>query len=264
MNYKITDAHAHVFPEKVAGKAAHSISDFYSLGSTGEASALRLTSLGEAAGVSRFLVCSAAMSEAQTRSINDFMALLSQDSRLIPLGTIYPDYPMWEEELCRIKELGLHGIKLHPDFQKFAINDEKMIEKYRLMAKLGLPVLFHTGDKRYSNSNPILIARLMDRVPELKIVAAHFGGYSEWDDAYRDLPVSDNLYFDTSSSLEDMRDKDQALKMIAKHGVKKFFFGTDFPIWEPKEEIERFLSLGLSYEDNKMIFSENFDRFYNL
>ena len=51
-------------------------------------------------------------------------------------------------------ELGLRGIKIHPDFQKLAIDDESAIDTYKAIARRGLPVLFHMGDNRYDFSSP--------------------------------------------------------------------------------------------------------------
>ena len=73
-------------------------------------------------------------------------------------------------------ELGLRGIKIHPDFQKLAIDDERGIETYKAIARRDLPVLFHMGDDRYDFSSPERLTNLLRRVPELRAVAAHFGG----------------------------------------------------------------------------------------
>ena len=88
-----------------------------------------------------------------------------------------------EGEILRIKAMGLRGIKLHPDFQKFEIDDEKMFPTYKILEREKLPILFHTGDKRYNFSGPRHLIKIMEKFPDLVCIGAHFGGWSMWDEA---------------------------------------------------------------------------------
>ena len=89
----------------------------------------------------------------------------------------------------------------------------------------------------------------------MKFVAAHFGGYTEWDKSEEFL-VGKNVFFDTSSTLFKLP-IEKAMQMIEKHGVEKFLFGTDYPMWNHKEELERFSKLPLSEEEKQMILYKN-------
>ena len=62
------------------------------------------------------------------------------------------------------------------------------------------PILFHCGDSRTDFSSPWRLARVLDTFPHLKIIAAHFGGYSEWGEVWKHL-TGRKLWFDTSSTL---------------------------------------------------------------
>ena len=158
--------------------------------------------------------------------------------------------------MIRICEKGLHGIKLHPDFQLFDIDDEKAVYMYSLAAKYNLPILFHMGDDRYSYSEPKRLIKAMDLIPDLTAIAAHFGGYRHWQ-SIKDYEINDRLFFDTSSSLF-MLDKHIAEDAIHHFGADRFMFGTDFPMWNPQKEVERFLELGLTEEERVQIFSKTF------
>jgi predicted TIM-barrel fold metal-dependent hydrolase len=160
-------------------------------------------------------------------------------------------------------ENGLVGVKFHNDFQKYPIDDEKAIPMYREIAKRGLPVLLHMGDHRYDFSGPERLKNLMLRVPDLRVQAAHFGGWSVWDRVDCLPKDSERLVFDTCSSLAFM-DKEMALRLIDHYGVEAFMFGTDFPMWKTEKEVERNLALGLSESENQMLFANNFLRFYNV
>jgi predicted TIM-barrel fold metal-dependent hydrolase len=215
-------------------------------------------------GAERFLVCSSAVTADQTVHINDFIAKSCQNHpEMVGLGALHPDFSDIIGELDRIMKMGLVGIKFHNNFQKFPIDDDKALPMYREIAKRGLPVLFHMGDKRYDFTGPKRLKNLMLRVPDLKVHAAHFGGYSQWDEVDCLPKDPDRLVFDTSSSLAFM-DAEKANRLIDRFGVESFLFGTDFPMWNAKEELQRNLALGLSEEENKLLFAENFIRFYSI
>lgn len=261
--YRIIDAHTHIFPDVLAKKAAASIGDFYDLPMSYPASVEQLLAAEREINAEQMLVCSSAVTPKQVVSINDFIASeCNAHPEFIGLGTLHPDFADYEAELDRVLELGLHGIKFHPDFQHFAIDDPKYFDVFRAIAKRGLPVLFHTGDKRYHNSSPEQLTNLMRAVPDLVATGAHFGGYSEWESAFRQ-PKNPQVFYDTSSSLFEL-DRDFALRMIDHFGVEQFMFGTDFPMWKPKEEIERFFHLGLGEAENKAILHDNCCRLYKL
>ena len=119
----------------------------------------------------------------------------------------------------------------------------------------GLVVLAHAGDYRFDFSSPKRIANVVEKHPDLKFVAAHFGGYTEWDKSEEFL-VGKNVFFDTSSTLFKLP-IEKAMQMIEKHGVENFLFGTDYPMWNHKEELERFSKLPLSEEEKQMILYKN-------
>lgn len=263
MDYRIIDAHAHIFPDKIADKAAASICDFYGFQYTENAAVKTLLSDGENLNVTNYLVCSASVTAGQTKGINDYMAEVNKDEKFVALGTLHPDNEDFRDELSRIKGMGLNGIKIHSDFQHFILDDSRMIAICKEIAKESLPILFHMGDARSDGSSPKRLLNILKEVPNLITIAAHMGGYSAWDEAYEVLPVMDNLYFDTSSAISFMKDED-IFRMLNKHGTEKFLFGTDFPIWRIEDEAKRLLSLNLSEADNRAIFSENFIKLFKI
>lgn len=253
---RIIDFHAHIFPAKIALKASKAIGDFYKAPMLYNGSVAELLASGDAIGVERYIVHSTATKSEQVSSINDFIiGEVSREKRFIGFGTIHPDYPGADGEISRIREAGLAGIKLHPDFQRFEIDDGKMDGIYERLAADGIPVLVHAGDCRYDFSGPRRIARVLDRHPSLRLVAAHFGGYTEWDEALESL-AGRELMFDTSSTLWKLP-KEAALAIIRKHGTERFLFGSDFPMWDHAGELERFLALGLSERENEAILGKN-------
>lgn len=262
---KIADIHAHIFPHKVAAKATESIGAFYDAESDMfcAASAENLLQYGQEAGTCRFAVCSSAVNAHQVAAINTFIA---EECRQYPsflgLGTLFPTMKNYQEELDRIQELGLHGIKIHSDFQKIPLDAPEAVPMYRELARRGLPVLFHMGDARYDYSAPFRLQNLVRQVPDLIAIAAHFGGYQDWDASYA-LPQAPNVWYDTSSTLAFLS-RDRAMSMLERLGPERFLYGTDFPMWDPREELKRFLSLDLDPGLQEKILYGNFQTLFHL
>ncbi|MBR3039149.1 MAG: amidohydrolase [Lachnospiraceae bacterium] len=260
---RIIDAHTHIFPSKIAFKASESIGNFYGIPMHSDASPESLLRLQAELGSEHCLVCSSALSPAQVETINNFIVNeCNEHPEFIGLAAMHKDYENFEEELDRVKSLGLKGVKFHHDMQGYAIDDPKCMPIYEAMERKGMILLLHMGDARYEFTNPHRLKEIALRFPNLTIVGAHFGGYSEWDEAYR-MPKLPNVYYDTSSSLF-MLEPQMAVRFIDHFGPEKYFFGSDFPMWNPKQELDRFMNLGLSDEVNKMILYDNFARVFDL
>ena len=256
---RIIDAHAHIFPQKIAAKAVESIGHFYDLKMhDGNGTAEALLESGQQIGVDRYLVCSTATRPGQVKAINDFIwAEAEAHPEFVPFATMHPDLEDLEEEMERILSRGYYGLKLHPDFQEFNIDDDRAMEIYRL-AEGKLAILFHTGDDRYDFSAPRRMERVAEKFPNLTCIAAHFGGYRSWKEAL-DCYQAPNIYMDTSSALFAIT-KEEAWRFFDRFGPDRFFFGTDFPMWKHREELARFNALDLPEDFRKKVLSENFAR----
>lgn len=261
---KIIDAHAHIFPPKISEKAVKSIGDFYEISMTSDkGTSEALIESGKQIGVEKYLVFSTATKPEQVESIDRFIiSECEKHSEFLGLGTMFIGYKDFEKEIKFLKDNNIKGIKLHPDFQHFAFDDKELYPIFECLKENNMFVLTHSGDKRYKFSNPDKIARVAQDFPGLKIIAAHFGGWSEWE-AAKKLPKLENLYFDTSSTL-GMGGKETAIKIFDKFDKTHFFFGTDFPMWGHKDEFERFMELKLSDKVREDILYNNFAKFYGL
>ena len=256
---KRIDFHTHIYPDKIALKASRSVGEFYHMSMCYDGSVSMLLRLGERYGIDRFVVHPVATEAAQVRPVNDYTALMvrTYPDRFTGFATILPGFEDAAGEIDRAVSLGLRGIKLHPDFQKFAIDDERAFSIYEA-AEGRLPILFHTGDFRYEYSNPARLARVLDRFPKLLAIGAHFGGWSEWDEAARVL-AGRGVYVDTSSSLYAVP-PEHARELIGCFGADHVLFGTDYPMWDPGEELARVAQIGLSPEETEMIMHGNAER----
>lgn len=250
------DIHTHVFPEKIAGKAIEFLEDYYHHQWPGAGSRDDLLKAMDAAGVEKSLIFSCATKAEQVMPANDFLEKLQNESggRFIAFGTLHPDFPDCESELERIKQMGLKGVKFHPDFQKIYLDEPKMLRIYGIIGS-ELPVVLHMGDRRTDFSSPWRLARVLDMYPELKAVAAHFGGYSEWDEVKK-LLVGRNVWFDTSSTFWELP-AETAREIALAHGTDKLLFGSDYPASLPGTAIDDVRSMDLSESDYEKIFFRN-------
>ena len=266
LNYSkyIIDAHAHIFPDKIAQKAADNIGRFYDLYMNFDGTTDTLIKQGDECSVSKFVVQSVATVPHQVKRINDFIvsAVQKYPDRLIGFGSLHPDMKGMEEEIDRIISIGLHGIKLHPDFQKFAINDENACRIYDAVGDR-LPFLIHTGDKRYKYSNPSLMAEIAKKYPHTRFIAAHFGGWSEWEEAEQELVGLDNIWVDTSSSFYSMT-PEKAAELITKFGSDRVFFGTDYPMWRADKDLEFLDKIPLGEDIKEKVLWKNINSFLGL
>ena len=253
----VIDFHVHIYPDKIAKKAIHNTEEFYKIHAceTGIVSNLLESSPEKGGAIDRFVVFSPAAVPAQVRSINNFIAAISREHReFTGFGTLHPDLPNPGDEIEYMTEAGLRGVKFHPDMQQFNIDDEKMTGIYGLLSNR-LPVIFHTGDYRYSFSHPARLAKVLDNFPGLVVVAAHFGGWSLFDLALEYL--KDRFcYFDISSSLPYLGKK-RAEELIHIYGAERFLFGSDYPMWNPVSCLEDFLQLKLTGREQELILYKN-------
>lgn len=263
--YKIIDAHCHIYPDKIAEKAAAATCNFYEgLGSTLDGTVSTLLKEAELAGIDHCIVQSVATTPKQVSSINHFIAsaVAGSDGKFTGFGTLHPDSEDMTADVEEIIRLGLKGVKLHPDIQKLKIDDYRMLKLYEL-CEGRLPILIHTGDKRYDFSNPNRMMPILDIYNNLTVIGAHFGGWSIWEEATEKLSKYKNFYVDCSSSLYALT-PEKAKELMQAYGTNRVLFGTDYPMWKPKEEIERFLQIELTEKEREDILYNNAAKLLNI
>lgn len=268
--YRVADVHAHIYPDKIAQKATASVSRFYDIDMAVEAGTPEvLLENGSKIGCERYLVCSVATKLEQVDSIGDFIASQCDlHPEFLGLGAYHQDETDPVRALDRVQDKGLVGVKIHPDFQHVNIDDDRLMPLYRELASRKLPILVHMGDDRVDYSSPQRLVRVLDKVPDLVVIAAHFGGYRTWDEAARAVDDLDdlagsNVHFDTSSSLFFL-EPDYAADLVHHFGADRMLFGVDYPMWDHSKEFKRFLGMGLTEEENRVILYDNFAHLFGL
>lgn len=259
----IIDIHTHIFPDELAERALSVLSHNCSCPAYLDGTCADLVASMQRAGVDRSVIMPIATKPSQARGINQWAAEISHKRpEIIAFGTIHPRQEDWRAEIDAIVAEGFRGVKLHPDYQKFFVDDPELMPIYRTLAEAGLIVLFHAGVDiglpPPVHCTPDRLARALDAVPELTVIAAHMGGWQCWDDVERYL-VGRNVYFDTSFSLSYMGAERMA-ELIRAHGAGRVLFGTDSPWTDQAAEVEGIRALPFDEETLSAVLGGNASR----
>ena len=251
----IIDFHAHIYPNKIAQKATNATADFYGISPACIGTGDELLREGKIAGIDEFVLLPVATKSEQVRHVNEFiLGETAAHKEFYGFGTLHPDCENIMEEAEYILNSGLKGIKLHPDTQRFNTDDKRLFEVYEAVQGK-LPLLVHCGDKRFDYSHPRRLKNVIDNFPKLRVIAAHLGGWSLFDEAFALLKNSD-CFFDISSCTMFLP-PEKVAKYIRGYGADRVLFGTDFPLWSPETEVKAFQKLPLTSTEFEKIAYKN-------
>lgn len=232
------DVHTHAFHPKIADKVVKQLEGHYHIPPIGNGRWDDLELRLDKARIDKCFVHSAATTPEQVLPANNWAMSLSENPRIVPFGTMHPEYADMKGELARLYDNGIRGLKLHPDFQGFRLDDPKLLPLFGEMEG-HFTLMVHVGDELPPKLNPTCpfkVAAIKRKFPKLRIIAAHFGGHKHWQyvvDAMRGLEI----FMDTSSSLF-MIPQPLLERIFNSFPRYLFLFGSDYPLFNADEEIE--------------------------
>ena len=274
----IIDFHTHTFPDNIANQVIHKLSlDSCTLPfSDGTLNGL-LHSM-ESSGVDYSVTLPVMTNTAQVEKINNSITENREklySYGIIPFGGMHPDYENYRQELKRLTNAGIKGIKLHPAYQNVDLDDIRMLRIINTASELGLIVLIHAGidigiyDHNYSSVSHI--TKVIDEIHPPKLVLAHMGNWGRWEEVESDLAGAP-VYMDTAFAIGAITPApyakkaplisqnltmDAFVRIVQKHGPGKILFATDSP-WENQTDyIRRINSMPLTSEEKAKILGEN-------
>jgi uncharacterized protein len=253
----IVDAHCHVWPDHIAPRvlAARPAG----LDPRGDGTIDGLRRMMDAAGIDRAMCLGIANVPEHVARTNEFIGSVDR-SRFVPFGTVHPALPD-AENLRHLRDNGIPGVKLHPLFQDLSLGDPRVVELVEALASAGIIVITHAGAGADAAANdrgaPQHVRALVDKLPNLRLIACHYGGYHRLDEA-EDLVVGSRAYLETSwpPTLTEL-DADRVRGIIARHGADRVVFGSDWPMTDPAAEIAGIRALGLTAADEAAILGGN-------
>ena len=281
----IIDIHTHTFPDKIAARAVEHLSRTAHIHPFTGATNAELSRSMAGAGISRSVVLPVATSEAQVIKLNDAAARVNEtteETGILSFGCMHPDFEGYHDELARIRELGLKGIKLHPVYQGADLDDIRFLRIIDRAAQLGLIVITHAGlDVGFPGvvrCSPQMCRHAVDEIGSFPFILAHMGGWNNWDEVPYYLADTD-VFLDTSFSggrmtpLPDGYWKEEDLQMlrpepftelIRAFGAERILFGTDSPWSDQAETLAYIRSLPLTEEEQGKILGGNAERLLRL
>ena len=253
----IIDVHAHVWPDHIAARmvAARPAG----MDAVGDGTVDGLLRTMDDAGIDFSCTLAIANEARHVRRTNEFIGGLDR-SRFIPFGTVHSGLTV-EENLSSLRENGIVGVKFHPNFQNMSLGEPATLEIFQALAANAIPVLTHTGAGSdacaHERGAPHHIGTIVDAVPDLTLIAAHFGGYHRLDDA-EVATQGRNVIIETSwpPHVGELG-AEQVRGLIERHGADRVVFGSDWPMARPADEMAFISSLGLSDEDRTAVLGNN-------
>jgi predicted TIM-barrel fold metal-dependent hydrolase len=256
-----------VFPDNIAERTIRhleeSINHVFTAVTDGTLAGL--TAHMDRSGVDVSVILPVVTKPSQTRGVNEWSAA-AQSERIVAFGGVHPLSDDYRRDIDHAERLGLRGLKFHAEYQNFTVDDINMLRVYDYALSRGLMIVHHAGaDPAYKppfRSSPRQFANVADAMKGGVIVAAHFGGHSQWDDVERYL-VGKNIYLDTSMGFE-YYPAEQFARITRAHGADKVLFATDSPWSDAKTEIERLKATSLTAAEKDLILDGNAARLLNL
>jgi len=264
----VLDIHTHAFPDDLAERAiaaleAHAV--WFPCRATYDGTVASLLASMDRAGIRRSVVANIATRPEQTEKILAWSAAVASD-RIVPLASVHPDHTDPEGAVAAAAEAGLAGLKLHPYYMDCPADDARVVRIARAAARADLVVLCHAGyDLSFEPSDvaaPRRLRRLHEAVPDLRLIAAHLGGWEDWDEARAHL-VGRPIYLETSYTLGRCP---QGLleEILSVHPPEYLLFGTDAPWRDQAADLARLAALPIDEGLKRRMLSENGHRLLGL
>lgn len=266
----VIDFHTHIFPDSLAPRARQSLMDstvhfghpYTALTGMTRDSLLEHMDMW---GVDISVIQPVVTKPSQTVTTNTWAANAAGE-RIVAFGGIHPATDDYKRDIDLVASLGLKGIKLHPEYQQYTPDEERMLRIYDYAFEKGLIILHHAGFDpgmpEPFHSDPERFARMLEKISGGIFVLAHLGSQQMWDDVEQYL-VGKDVYFDTSMGFECFS-KEQFLRIVSGHGADRILFGSDSPWSNASKELEILRSLELSDEEKQNIMYGNAARLLKL
>lgn len=252
------DFHAHVFPEKIAGKTLDFLSERCGTRPYTNGTPDGLSVSSDEAGISLSIALPVLTKTSQFESVNAFAKQISKKN-ILSFGGIHPESENYKEQLFQLKNMGFQGIKLHPAYQGVNFNDMKYKRILAYASELDLIVSVHAGfDPGYPGENYCttkMALEVIDEVRPNKLVLAHMGGFQHWDEVEYDLAGSD-IWLDTAVVF-GIIEEEQFIRLSRKHGIDRILFATDSPWSGQKESVQCLQNMQLTDDEKMLIFEKN-------
>jgi len=258
----IIDFHTHIYPDHVAAKILPAAKRKLKVEVPGTGAPGDLRRMMTAAGIAGSVLLPLAKGREDVSSLNDWILSVSRENKeLTAFGAVHPFMQNLEDELDRLADRGVKGVKMMPLLQEVYPDDPRCGRLFEGLIERNMILVSHAGrdplDRQEIFGTPDRFARTIECYPDLRVVLAHLGGLRMWDDVRRYLlPAGGNVYFDTAYVSFYMGRKEMG-ELIRDIGPERVIFGSDYPWEEPGRAAEIIKGLGLSAREEQAVLGKN-------
>ena len=254
----IIDIHTHAFPDLIAAAAIPALEKEGNIKAYLNGTVSALLASMDRSGIEQSVLCSIATRPEQFDTILEWSTTIRSE-RIIPFPSLHPADPRLLGHLQVIHDQGFKGVKMHPYYQDYFLDDERLYELYGKMSELGMILVIHAGYDiafpRIRRADPQRILDVCRRFPELKLIATHLGGWDEWQEVRR-LLTGEPIYMEISFAL-DFLDQTRLRDILMSHPPEYLLFGTDSPWTDQATTLKMLGKLGLPETLLEQITSSN-------
>ena len=265
----VIDFHTHVFPDKIAEKTIQALASgttdgVYFFNGTIDGMLEHMEKSNSDISINLPVVTKSSQFDSVTSfAIEINKRFKDQKRKIVSFGGIHPDCEDIEGKMRYLKDNGIKGIKIHPDYQGVNIDDERYIRILEVAKDMDMIVVTHSGiDDAYYYAKklpercpPELVKKVIKRVNHSKFVLGHFGAHSQYEQVL-DLLAGEDVYLDTAYTLDEIS-PELFKKILYKHGEDRVLFASDCP-WRSIEDHAKILrSFNLGRETEEKIFYKN-------
>jgi hypothetical protein len=254
----IVDFHTHAFPDDLSERVIKMLEEEGGIKAHLDGKISSLLSSMDNCGIEKSVICNIATNPAQFNSILKWCKKVRSE-RIIPFPSFHPYDPEFNERIDAIKHEGFKGIKFHPYYQNFTIDEDKLFPVYEKICAANLILVMHTGFDfafpRIRIADPEKIITVLKKVPALKMVTTHLGAWEQWEEVERFL-LGKQIYMEISFSLEFL-DAEAAGSIFENHPPEYILFGTDSPWTDQQKTLSLLRGLQLGEEKEELILWKN-------
>jgi len=272
---KVVDFHTHIFPDRLASLAISNLENAANSNAFFDGTVDGLQKNMEQNGIDYSLCLPIITNPRHTQKINDYAIFINnnqdQYANIYSFGGLHPLDEHYEEEIDRLIEHHIKGIKLHPVYQQMPVDDSRFIRLINTITSKGLYVLIHAGlDPGFPGNDFSSVERMNRMIEQVKtsekIILAHLGGLFTWNEVlhnydhfkgYFDLAMTFGKIIRRDQTTLDLIDEELFQKILEKFGSERILMGSDNP-WTPSDEcVDYICKLKIKEEEKENILYKN-------
>jgi predicted TIM-barrel fold metal-dependent hydrolase len=255
----IVDFHTHAFPDELSKRVIKMLEEEGGVRAQLDGTISSLLTSMDACGIEKSVICNISTNLSQFHSILTWCKKIRSE-RIIPFPSFHPYDGEFRDRIETIRREGFLGIKFHPYYQNFSIDEARVLPVYEKISEENLILVMHTGfDFAFPFvriADPEKILRIAEWFPSLKLVTTHLGAWKQWEEVERYI-VGKPIYMEISYALDFLNESPAVRNIFSTHPTEYILFGTDSPWTHQHETLSLLRELNLGEEKEKLILREN-------